>query len=152
MRACPSSRYGFVRWGENFGDGAGPLTLDGVKISGPGQPGAAGYCVVTATLVAPRGTPPPSVMRPNTRLFFASNGMAVLELAKTAKVGVWPAPIVVVTVGVGKARQAPVDGLVSQTLRVTGTLTPPVSAENEMAPADPTFDVAIAKAPAPPTR
>src|SRR5262249_38149892 len=110
------------------------------------------YCVVTATLVAPRGTPPPSMKRPNTRLFFASSGMVVLVLAKIAKVGGSPALVVVVTVEVGKARQAPVDGLVSQTLRLTGTLNPPVSAENVMFPADPTFDVAIANAPTPPTR
>jgi len=49
--------------------------------------------------------------------------MVVLVLAKIPKVGVSPALIVVVTVGVGKAWQAPVDGLVSQTLRLTGTLT-----------------------------
>ena len=81
------------------------------------------YCVVTATLVALRRRRPPSVKRPNTRLFFASSGMVVLVLAKIPKVGVSPALIVVVTVGVGKAWQAPVDGLVSQTLRLTGTLT-----------------------------
>jgi len=90
--------------------------------------------------------------RPNTRLFFASSGMVVFVLAKTAKVGVWPAPIAVVTVGVGIARQAPVTGLVWQTPRDTGTLTPPVSAENVMLPAHPTFDVAIANAPTPLTR
>jgi len=93
MRACPSSRYGFVRTGTKnlvggwAGRSGGPLSLDWAKISGP-APRRAGYWVVTATLVAPRGTPPPSVNLPNTRLFFASSGMVLPVLAKMAKVGV----------------------------------------------------------------
>ena len=46
------------------------------------------YCVLTASLVAPRVTPPASLKRRNTRLFAGSNGTMPLPWTNTAKVGV----------------------------------------------------------------
>jgi hypothetical protein len=49
-----------------------------------------------------------------------------LPVTKTAKVGVALAAIDAVTVGVGVAKHAPVDGLVSHSIRVIGRFAEPV--------------------------
>ena len=69
------------------------------------------HCVLTATLVEPRVTPP-LLKRTKIRLAAGSNGTLPLPCTKTAKVGVALALIVVVTVLEGDAKQAPVPGLV----------------------------------------
>jgi hypothetical protein len=57
--------------------------------------------------------------------------------------------IVVVTVGLGGARQAPVPGFVSQIAKPTGKAVAPVSADAMIPPPAPTFTVATAKTPDP---
>src|SRR5262245_11739720 len=67
----------------------------------------------------------------------------------TLNVGVALAATDVVTLADGGARQAPVAGTVSQTKRLTGTGTLPVSATTVTVPAAPTLTVATANAPVP---
>jgi hypothetical protein len=54
--------------------------------------------------------------------------------------------IVVVTMGLGGARQAPVPGFVSQMVKPIGSAVAPVSAEAVIPPPAPTFTVATATA------
>jgi hypothetical protein len=51
------------------------------------------HCVLTATLVAPLVTPPPSLNRTTMRLLAGSNGTFPLPCKKIANVGVCPALI-----------------------------------------------------------
>jgi hypothetical protein len=68
-------------------------------------------------------------------------------MIKIPNVGVAWALICVVTLALGGATHAPVVGLVSHRDRLSGMLTPPVSALTVIAPPLPTFDVATAKTP-----
>lgn len=119
----------------------------GICIGNDGNLSSPSYGVRTATLVAPRTTPPLSVKRTKIRWMAGSNGIGPLPVTKIPKVGVAFALIWVVTVGTGGPRQAPVVGVVWQSARLTGRLTPPVSAETVMRPPVPTFTVATAKTP-----
>src|SRR5262245_54424598 len=107
------------------------------------------YCVRTATLVEPRVTPLASLNRTNTRFAAGSNGTVPSPATNRPKVGVAPALIVTVTVGLGSARHAPVPGSVSQIVRAIGSAVTPVSAAAVMIPLAPTFTVATAKTPVP---
>ena len=57
------------------------------------------YCVLTATLVEPRVTPPPSLKRTKILLLTGSNCTSPLPCTKIPKVGVALALICVVTLG-----------------------------------------------------
>ena len=70
------------------------------------------YCVLTATLVKPRVTPPLSLKRVKIRFAAASKATLPVPVVKIANVGVAPALIVVVTLLDGGDKQAPVVGLV----------------------------------------
>src|SRR5262245_15767103 len=107
------------------------------------------HCVRTATLVEPRVTPLASLNRTNTRFAAGLYGTVPSPGANRPKVGVAPLLIVVVTVGPGRARQAPVPGSVSQIVTVMGSAVAPVSAVAVMVPSAPTLTVATAKTPVP---
>ena len=68
--------------------------------------------VCKATLVEPRVTPLESLNRTWIRLAPGSKTTIPLPLAKTAKVGVSPEPICVVTLALGSSKQTPVTGFV----------------------------------------
>src|SRR5262245_36524364 len=107
------------------------------------------YCVLTATLVAPRVTSPASVKRTKTRFAPGSKGTVPLPVTNTANVGVCLGLICTVTVGLGGDRHDPAASVL-QTARDTGMRASPVSALTVMGPpAPPTFAVATAKAPVP---
>ena len=108
--------------------------------------------LTSAMLVEPRTIPPPSVKLTWARLLARSSAIVSVAVAKKANVGVPPAEMVVVAVTAGEVglMQTPVDGLVSQTLSVTGSVADPVSALAVIVPVAPTLTVATAKAPLPP--
>src|SRR5439155_15059258 len=87
------------------------------------------YCVRTATLVAPRITPPESLKRTKIRFPAGSKGTLPVPVMKIAKVGVSLASICVVTLLTVGEMHCPVAGTVSHIEMLTGRLTPPVSAE-----------------------
>jgi hypothetical protein len=82
-------------------------------------PAARAYCVLTATLVAPRVTPFASLKRTNTRLLAGSKGTVLAPVTKIPKVGVSPALICVVTLPAGDPRHTPVAGLSGRALAET---------------------------------
>ena len=94
-------------------------------------------------------TPPLSLNRTNTRLLAGSNGTLPEPCTKIVKVGVALALIVVLTVGPIAEVHCPDDGLVWQSVLVTGSEAAPVSADAVIDPVAPTLTVATAKAPAP---
>lgn len=108
--------------------------------------------MVTATLVPPR-TLPDCTKFTKIRLEAGSNGTLPDAKANTAKVGVWPAPILTFTLGVAFDRQAPVVGFVRQTSKVKGR--PPLPGDSSSVgvtvidPLAPRLDVATLKALAP---
>jgi len=108
--------------------------------------------VRTATLVAPRLTSAASLNRTNTRLTAGAKGTLPSPCTKTAKVGVAPVAIVVVTeLLLGVPTQIPVVESVWQIVSATGSATMPVSTEAVMKPPAPTFTAATEKAPTPVT-
>ena len=109
---------------------------------------AVAYCVLTATLVAPRVTPAASLKRTKIRLLAGSKGIGPPAVTNRPKVGVSPALNCVVTLGPIAELQAPVAGLVWQSEMVTGIAVCPVSAEAAIIPPAPTLTVATAKTPA----
>ena len=74
----------------------------------PAAPPVIRYCVVTATLVEPRTTPPLSVNSTTMRLFAGSNGTVAVAVTNTEYVGVAPASTVLVALLPAGDRQAPV--------------------------------------------
>ena len=70
------------------------------------------HCVLTATLVKPRVTPPLSLKRAKIRFAAASKATLPVPLAKIPNVGVALVLIVVVTLLAGGDKQAPVTGFV----------------------------------------
>src|SRR5947207_617550 len=80
------------------------------------------HCVRTATLVAPRVTPPASLKRTNTRLFAGSKGTDVLPVTKIAKVGVSFVLIGRVTVAPSADMHTPVTGSVRQRRMLIGSI------------------------------
>src|SRR5262245_56127986 len=95
-----------------------------------------------AALVAPRSVPL-SFNRTKTRFTPGSKRMDPRAAAKNPKLRAVPAAYETVTDGAGGARQAPTL-FVSQTVTVTGSAIPPVSALTTIVPAAPTFDVPTA--------
>src|SRR5262245_7123593 len=103
-----------------------------------------------ATLVAPRLTPTAaSLNRTNTRLTAGTKGTLPSPCTKTAKVGVSPVAISVVTAVPAEPRQIPVVESVRQIVSATGSATFPVSTEVVIEPPAPTFTAATEKAPIP---
>ena len=107
------------------------------------------YCVLTATLVEPRVTLPPSLNRTKIRFAAGSKGTLPLPCTKIPKVGVALALICVITLGPIAEIHAPVPGFVSHSKRFTGNVAAPVSAEAVIVAVAPTFTVATEKAPVP---
>src|SRR5262245_24681701 len=96
--------------------------------------------VCTVTLVEPRVISSRSLKRTKIRLLAGSNGMNAVDDTKTENVGVAPALICVVTVGLGgPPMHRPVWGSVWHKERLTGRVAVPVSAETVMAALAPTF-------------
>ena len=70
------------------------------------------YCVCTATLVDPRTTLFASANSTKMRVVAGAKGIAPLAAPKNANVGVALALTVVVTLALGAAMQAPLEGFV----------------------------------------
>src|SRR5262245_27313385 len=95
--------------------------------------------------------PSSSVNRTKTRFAAGSTAIGLAAPTKTAKVGVAPPAIAVVTLGMASPRHVPLPGSVWQIARDTPSGVLPVSADTVMVAGAPRLMVATAKAATPGT-